>query len=137
MKKTNRNITLVLLATSALITPSLAQAATPAPKFLDTIDDHGVDLANGLPFLEMEEGGIGSGPGRVAMQRIFAEGAGWTDNWAGGLFKVTSGSSTLFYVQIGGLSDTFIYAAGNGPYTNTKGTGATLIKEAAPSAKYL
>jgi hypothetical protein len=60
-RHTNCSIAWALLATSALITPSLAQAATPAPKFLDTIDDHGVDLVNGLPILAMEEGGIGSG----------------------------------------------------------------------------
>ena len=71
----DHRMSLALLATSALIAPSLAEAATPAPKFT-TIDDHGVDLVTGLPFMSMEEGGIGSGPGRIVMQRTWAEGAG-------------------------------------------------------------
>jgi hypothetical protein len=66
----------VLLASTALTLPTIANAETPAPRFADTIDGHGVDLATGLPLFSIEEGGIGSGPGRVAMQRIWAEGAG-------------------------------------------------------------
>jgi len=80
-----RRISLALLATSALIAPSIAEAATPAPKFIDVIDDHGVDLVTTLPFFMIEEGGIGTGRGRVAVQRIWSEGAGWADNWTGGL----------------------------------------------------
>ena len=53
---------------------------------------------------------------------------GWSDNWSGGLFTVTNGSSKLFYVQVGAVSDTFTWASGNGPYTNKKGTPATLEK---------
>ena len=109
-----------LLASSALIAPSLAHAATPAPKFT-TIDDHGVDLTNALPFMTVEEGGIGSGPGRVSMQRIWAEGAGWLDNWSGGLYKI----GTKTYVQFGGISDTFTQSGST--YTSDKADGATLI----------
>ncbi len=123
-----------ILATTALCSPSVAFAETPAPVF-KSVDDHGVDFVTALPFVAIEEGGIGSGPGRVSMQRIYAEGAGFVDNWTGGMFKVTSGSTVLFYVQVAGMSDTFTYAAGNGPYTNTKANGATLIKEV--SGKYL
>jgi RHS repeat-associated protein len=108
-----------LLATSALIAPSLARGATPAPKFT-TIDDHGVDLVKALPFMSMEEGGIGSGPGRVEMHRIWAEGAGWLDNWSGGLYKV----GTKTYVQFGGISDTFTQSGAT--YTSDKVDGATL-----------
>ncbi len=112
-----------LLASTALIAPSLAHAATPAPKFT-TIDDHGVDLVTGLPFFILEEGGIGSGPGRVAMQRIWAEGAGWQTNWTGGLFRVTSGGVTKIYIQFAGISDTF---SGSGTtWTSDKADGATL-----------
>lgn len=123
-----------ILATTALCSPSIAVAATPAPVF-KAVDDHGVDLVTALPFIAIEEGGIGSGPGRISLQRIYAEGAGLVDNWTGGMFKVTAGSTVLFYVQVAGLSDTFTYAAGNGPYTNTKANGATLSREA--NGKYL
>jgi RHS repeat-associated protein len=115
-----RRIALALLATTALIAPSVAQAATPAPKFT-TIDDHGVDLVNALPFMSLEEGGIGSGPGRVSMQRIYAEGAGWQDNWTGGLYRV----GTKVYILFAGISDTFTQSGST--YTSDKGDGATLI----------
>ena len=58
-----------LLATTTLTATPL-YAATPAPQFA-TIDANGVDLATGLPYLDLDEGGIGSGPGRVEMRRIF------------------------------------------------------------------
>src|SRR5438270_11797956 len=102
-----RAMACALLASTALCYPSVAAAETPAPKFIDTIDDHGVDLASGLPFLSIEEGGIGSGPGRVSMQRIWAEGAGWVDNWSGRLYPVTSAGVTKMYVQFHGISATF------------------------------
>lgn len=120
MHHNNRKIALALLATSALVAPSVARAATPAPRFVDLIDSHGVDLVTGQTFLSMEEGGIGSGPGRVAMQRIWAEGATWVDNWSGGLF--VSGGKT--YVQVAGISETFTLAGG--VYVNDKANGATL-----------
>src|SRR5437870_4653626 len=88
-----------LLATTSLTLPTVARAETPAPKFVDTIDDHGVDLVSGLPFLQIEEGGIGSGPGRVSMQRIWSEGAGFLDNWSGGIYRVTMNGSTKMYVE--------------------------------------
>ena len=65
-----------LLASSALIAPAIAHAATPAPRFIDAVDDHGVDLVTALPSFSIEEGGIDSGTGRVAMQRIWGQGAG-------------------------------------------------------------
>ena len=112
-----------LLGTSALIAPSAALADTPAPKFT-TPDQNNVDLSTGLVWFGMEEGGIGSGPGRVSMQRIWAEGAGWVDNWSGGLYKVTSGGVTKAYIQFAGITDTF---SGSGSsWTSDKGDGATL-----------
>lgn len=115
-----RAIAYVLLTTTSLSIPTIAQAATPAPKFT-TIDDHGVDLVTGLPFMSLEEGGIGSGPGRISVQRIWAEGAGWVDNWSGGLYKV----GTKWFVQFGGISDTFTQSGST--YTSDKSDGATLI----------
>jgi hypothetical protein len=61
-----RAVLAALLATSALALPSLASAATPAPKFTAP-DQNGVDLTTGLPWVSIEEGGIGSGPRRVAL----------------------------------------------------------------------
>ncbi|MEJ7777003.1 MAG: RHS repeat-associated core domain-containing protein [Sphingomicrobium sp.] len=116
-----------LLATTALCFPSLAQAAEPAPKFT-AVDQNGVDLTRGLVQLSIDEGGIGSGEGAVRMQRIYAQGAGFLDNWSGGLFKVTSGGVTKIYVQIAGISDTF---SGSGStWTSDKADGATLIIDA-------
>jgi RHS repeat-associated protein len=123
-----------LLSTSSLCLPSTAFAGTPAPAFTDVIDDLGVDLATGLPSFSMEEGGIGSGPGRVAMQRIYSEGAGWTDNWSGGLYPVTANSITKMYVQFGTYSDSF---SGSGSsWTSDKGDGATLVKNGDNSWTY-
>ena len=112
-----------LLATSALTFSSVAMAATPAPKFIAP-DDNGVDLTTGLPYVTVKEGGIGSGPGRLEMDRIWAEGAGWSDNWSGGLYSATVGGVTKTYVEINGISETFSQA--NGVYTNDKADGATL-----------
>lgn len=118
----------LFLGSTALTVPSLAAAETPAPKYIDTIDDHSVDLTTGLPYVSMTEGGIGSGPGRVEMDRIWAEGAGWIDNWSGGLYPVTSGGVTKMYVQFDGISDTF---SGSGTtWTSDKGDGATLVVDA-------
>jgi RHS repeat-associated protein len=117
-------LSMALLATTALCLPSPALAqAVPAPKFTSP-DANGVDLTTGLPWVAVEEGGIGSGPGRVSMQRIYAEGAGWIDNWSGGLYPVSSGGVTKMYVQFGGVSDTF---SGSGTsWTSDKADGATL-----------
>jgi hypothetical protein len=35
----------------------------------------------------------------LRMQRSWATGAGWADNWTGGLFSITAGGSTKWYVQ--------------------------------------
>jgi RHS repeat-associated protein len=124
LRPASRAALAALLATSALVLPAVAGAATPAPKFTAP-DQNGVDLTTGLPWVSIEEGGIGSGPGRVAMERIWAEGAGWVDNWNGGLSKVTSGGVTKRYVQFAGVSDTF---SGSGStWTSDKADGATLI----------
>jgi RHS repeat-associated protein len=114
-----------LLASSALSVPSISRAQAPAPKFVDIVDDHGVDLAVGLPSFAMAEGGIGSGAGRVSMQRIYSGGAGGADNWSGGLYAVTSNNVTKMYVQLSGISDTFSGSGTN--WTADKADGATLI----------
>src|SRR5579884_356197 len=124
MRQHSRALT-ALLVTSALCAPTLAGAATTAPKFVDMVDDHGVDLTTGVAFVSFEEGGIGSGPGRVSMQRIWAEGF-WTDNWTGGLYPFTDANNvTKMYVQYAGISDTF---SGSGTtWTSDNGEGSTLV----------
>ena len=106
----------------------MSMAETPAPKFISP-DQNGVDLTTGLPWVAIEEGGIGSGPGRIAMQRIWAEGAGWTDNWTGGLYSVWEGSVQKFYLQFAGISESF---SGSGTtWTNDKADGGTLTYDSA------
>jgi RHS repeat-associated protein len=121
INRVSRNaLACALLATTSLCFPAIAHAESPAPQFT-SVDDHGVDLVSGLPFLKMEEGGIGSGPGRVSMQRIWSADAGFQDNWSGGLYRITT---SKMYVQIAGISDTF---SGSGTtWTSDKADGATL-----------
>jgi len=77
----------------------------------------------------LDEGGIGSGPGAVHMRRIWAQEAGWVDNWTGGLF-VSAGKT---YVQVGGISDVFTLA--NGVYSSDNAAGSTLVR--LTTGKYL
>src|SRR5436190_832225 len=89
-----------LLATTALIaSPAFADA--PAPRFVNA-DANGVDLTTGKVELAFEEGGIGSGEAAVRLQRIFAQDAGFVDNFSGGMFDVT-GTVIKTYVQIAGI----------------------------------
>ena len=126
-KNIKRQLGAALLASSALWVPSIALAETPAPKFIDSIDAHGVDLATGLPFLTVDEGGIGSGPGAVRMQRIYASGAGFVDNWTGGLYQIVSGGVTTAYIRIGGISQTF--TASGSTWISDNGDGSTLTSD--------
>jgi RHS repeat-associated protein len=119
-----RRVGIALLASSAVITPGIANAVTPPPQFA-SVDQNGVDLTTGLPFLTIDEGGIGSGDGALHMRRTWSVGAGWADNWTGGLFAVTSGGVTKFYVQWGGISDVFTQSGSN--YTSDQAAGATLV----------
>src|SRR3954447_9152143 len=92
--------TCALLATTSLTLPAIARAATPAPQFT-AIDQNGVDVTTALPFVSIDEGGIGTGAGALHMRRAWAAGAGWADNWTGGLFSIRTGETTKFYVQLG------------------------------------
>jgi RHS repeat-associated protein len=110
-----------LLASTALATPALADA--PAPRFV-SIDKNGVDLTTGKVEFGFEEGGIGSGEGAVRIQRIFAEDAGWVDNYSGGMFDATINGVTKTYVQIAGISD--VFTNNGGTYTSDNAAGSTL-----------
>jgi RHS repeat-associated protein len=119
-------VSVALLATTALCLPSpvLAQSV-PAPKFTSP-DANGVDLTTGLPWVAVEEGGIGSGPGRVSMQRIYAEGAGFVDNWSGGLFETLVNSVWHATIQIAGISESFTKSGTS--WVNDKANGGTLVE---------
>lgn len=119
-----RKMGVVLLASSALVAPRAAVAVTPPPQFA-SVDQNGVDLTSGLPFFTIDEGGIGSGPGAVRMRRTWSAGSGWTDNWTGGLFAVTTGGITKIYVQFSGISDVFTQSGST--YTSDQAAGATLV----------
>lgn len=116
----------LLLGSTALGLPSVAFAQTPAPKFIDAVDDHSVDLVTGLPYVSMTEGGIGSGKGRVELQRIWAEGAGFVDNWSGGLFEQYVNSSWHATIELQGISETFTESGTT--WTNDKANGGTLVQ---------
>lgn len=116
-----------LLASSALIVPSMARADTPAPTFV-SVDDHSVDLTSGLPYLTVEEGSVGSGKGAVSLQRIYAGGAGVTDNWVGGLYQTVAGGTTHITILFAGISDTFTLSGST--WVSDKGDGATLTSDA-------
>jgi RHS repeat-associated protein len=122
-----------LLASSALFRPQVAYAAlTPPPQFT-AVDGNGIDVVAGLPFVSVDEGGIGSGDGALRMHRTWSLGAGWADNWTGSLFAVTSGS-TKMYVQWGGISDVFTKSGST--YTSDQSAGATLVTLASGNFLY-
>jgi len=125
-KTLSRKLGIALLASSALIVPAQALAETPAPRFISP-DDHGVDLTSGLPFFQFEEGGIGSGKGRVAMQRIYASGAGALDNWTGGLYQTGSGGVTTANITLSGISRTFTLSGST--WISDNGDGSTLTSD--------
>lgn len=114
-----------ILASTALASPALAQVGSvPPPKFTN-VDANGVDLTTGLVSFGLSEGSIGSGPGSIELQRIWAQDAGWVDNWTGGLYTATVDGQTLTIVQLGGISDTFTESGG--VYTSQTPSGATLV----------
>lgn len=116
-------IACALLTTTALVAcPALATA--PAPRFVN-IDANGVDLTTGKVQFAFEEGGIGTGEGAVRVQRIFAQDAGFVDNYSGGMFDATVNGVTKAYVQIAGISDVFT-KSGN-TFTNDNANGATIV----------
>jgi hypothetical protein len=124
MSGISRKLGVALLASSALLAPRLASAETAAPQFV-AIDQNSVDITTALPFLSFEEGGIGTGPGALRIVRTWAAGAGWADNWTGGLFTRTSGGVTKWYVQLGGMSDVFTLSGST--FTPTAANGSSLV----------
>ena len=124
MRKLTRTRTMcaALLASSAIVSPAFA--AAPAPRFVN-VDQNGVDLTTGKVQVAFEEGGIGAGDGAVRIQRVFAQDAGWVDNYSGGMFDATVNGVTKTYVQIGGMSDVFTRSGTT--FTNDNANGATVV----------
>src|SRR3954465_590765 len=108
-----------LLSTTALTSPAAAQSgAAPPPRYAGA-DGNGVDPVTGWVGWSMTEGSIGSGEGALALQRIWAESDGWTDNWTGKAYQRTTGSGTEIVVEFGAYSDRF--SVSGGTYTSKKG----------------
>jgi YD repeat-containing protein len=121
----------LLLAGSASTAPALAQQL---PRF-DQVDANGVDLYTGGFSFSLVEGSIGSGVGEVALARNWVHGVGWTDNWSGVLYELTSGANTEAVVEFGRYSDRFTFSGG--AYTSQKADGATLAAITSPVQGYL
>src|SRR4051794_16063449 len=113
-----------LLSTTALTSPADAQTGAAPPPQYPVPDANGVDPVSGWVGWSMTEGSIGSGEGALALQRIWAESDGWTDNWTGKAYQRTTGSGTEIVVEFGAYSDRF--SVSGGTYTSKKGDGATL-----------
>ncbi len=112
----------LLLAGSALPAPVLAQSA--APPLFNQADANGVDLFTGHFSFSMVEGSIGAGEGELSLVRNWAGAAGWTDNWTGGLYSVSTAGNADVIVEFGNYSDRFTRSGAT--YTSTKADGATL-----------
>jgi RHS repeat-associated protein len=115
----------VLLATTAIASPALAQSV-PAP-LNRMVDANGVDLIGGGFVFKLTEGRIGSGPGAVSIERGTSTDYGRSDQWSGVLYRRTSGGTTLAYVQRGDQSD--IFSVSGTTYTNTRASGASLVDD--------
>jgi len=109
-----------------MVSPAFAEA--PAPRFVN-IDANGVDLTTGKVQFSFEEGGIGAGEGAVRFQRIFAQDAGWVDNYSGGMFDATVNGIAKTYVQIAGISDVFTKSGTT--YTSDNASGSMLVYDSA------
>jgi RHS repeat-associated protein len=129
---TVRAVTLAcaLLASTAIVSP--AHATTP-PRF-QTLDSNGVDLVSGGFVFTMMEGAIGSGPGAVTLLRLPATDYGRTDQWSGCLYRVTTGGTSLMYVELGSIADTFTISGST--FTTTKANGGTLTTDGAGNYTY-
>ncbi len=110
-----------LLASTALVSPALAQS-TP-PKFLET-DANGVDLATGKFHFSLPEGSIGSSEGAIALSRIRAGDGLLRDNWTGAVYPIVQNGVTVYVVDLGETSDTFTFDGTS--FTPTKANGGKL-----------
>src|SRR5436190_2622359 len=111
----------VLLGTTGLTAPALAQTGEPAHRALDA---NGVDLISGTYPFVLTEGTIGSGPGAITIERHGTDPGGvgnWQNMWA---HQSISGGTTTVVVVLGDRSETFT-STGSG-FTPAQANGATL-----------
>lgn len=121
-------LTLTTALCTGLAAPTLAQTAPPP---YNNVDEYGIDLTTGQYTFSMLEGSIGSGPGALALTRIWV-GDLSVDNWSGGAYSTTENGVEVMKVEFGGVSDTFIVSGGtySANYTAKKQDGATLVRTA-------
>lgn len=119
-----RKTLFALLASSAISLPALAQsAAGPSPAFKN-VDANGVDLTTGKFNFSLTEGTIGSGEAALSLIRYWSGSFPFADNWSGGLYPQTIGGVTTYYVELGDISDSFVFDGTS--YVPKKANGATL-----------
>lgn len=116
----------MLMAAAA---PGLAQSANGPSAPYSNIDENGVDLVTGQYTFVMHEGSIGDDEGGVALTRYWRSDGGRFDNWSGGLYNVTSGSTVTWYVEFGPFSDRFTESGTS--FVPIKANGATLVRSGA------
>lgn len=108
---------------AGLSSPVMAQSLGTIPPGYLSVDENGVDPVRGSYNFSLVEGSIGEGGEALRMVRYWGE-SGWSDNWAGTLYKVAESGKTNIYIVFGGTSEKFTQ---NGSlFVNSKGNGATL-----------
>ncbi|PNQ76357.1 hypothetical protein BA950_07725 [Erythrobacter sp. SAORIC-644] len=114
------------LRTSTILCAGLAapvvaqQSAAPAESWIAS-DSNGVDLTNGRFYLDIREGGIGSGDGALSLVRYYGQ-PGLQDNWSGTLQLQNNGQVAV--VSLGKISEKFNKSGS--VWTSVKANGGTL-----------
>jgi RHS repeat-associated protein len=112
----------IFLATTALSTPALAQLDTDIlPPTREAVDDNGVDLSNGRMTADEPGITIGAGARMLSYQRTYRQNASNAYQYA------AYGDGQSVQVVAGDQSFDFTYNSTTGLYTNSQGTGETLI----------
>jgi RHS repeat-associated protein len=124
MKKALRKgaIGCALLAGTMLTAPAPVLAQSPPPRF-SQVDGNGVDLVTVQHSFSFTEGGIGSGEGGLSLTTFAPYGDARTQ-WTGLLYRLTSGGTSLMYVEFGPIAETFTISGST--YTSTLANGGTL-----------
>lgn len=114
----------VLLASTALATPSNAQLASFTPPF-NNVDAQGVDLTTGAYNFSLKEGSIGAGDAELALFRFWT-GAGWRDNLTGSLTRKIINGQKIVTLDLGTTSSSFKQVGG--VFAPDKADGSTLTE---------
>lgn len=109
---------------AAVTTLELEEGAVLAARYLNP-DQNGVDPVDGSFNMAIDEGGIGSGEGRLALMRHYGR-SGWTYNMPARLDKKTVGGATYVTFALSGVQKRFDW---NGAaYFPQNGDGSTLVE---------